>query len=72
MAATWRVVTQRSQEQLTADGRFEPVKIVTFEVLPEGITSSVTVSDRLYSADYVRGLIEPIVDRMKAVHALEG
>ena len=67
MAAGWRVVQQRSQDELSAAGVFEPVWIVTYVTDPEGITGTVKVPARLYAEDYVRDAIESIVARNKAI-----
>lgn len=70
MAMGWRVVNQRSQEDLTPAGTFEPVWVITYVTDPEGITGTVKVPSRLYSEDYVRDQIEHLVARNKAVHNL--
>lgn len=67
MAAGWRVVSQRSQDELSAAGSFEPVWIVTYVTDPEGITGSVKIPARLYTEEYVRDAIENIVARNKAI-----
>jgi hypothetical protein len=67
MAAGWRVVQQRAQDELTPAGTFEAVWVVTYVTDPEGITGSVKVPGRLYTEEYVRDAIENIVARNKAV-----
>lgn len=70
MAAGWHVTNQRSQDQLTPQGNFEAVWVITYVTDPEGITGSVTVPSRLYGEEYVRGVIDDIVARNKAVQNL--
>lgn len=70
MAAGWRVVAQRSQDTLSAQGTFEAVWVITYVTDPEGITGTVTVPARLYDEEYVRDLIEGIVQKNKAIQNL--
>lgn len=70
MAMGWRVVNQRSQDNLTPQGTFEPVWVVTYVTEPEGVTGTLTVTDRLYSPEYVGQAIDEAVAKIKAVHNL--
>lgn len=67
MAMKWRVVTQRQTENLTPQGTFESVVEVTFE-LASGTQGKVTIPVRLYTEDYVRGVVD---DRAEAMVAIE-
>jgi hypothetical protein len=66
----WRVVNQRSQDELTPSGDFQPVWVVTYVTDPEGVTGTVKVPARLYTEEYVRDTIQGLVDVNKAVHNL--
>jgi hypothetical protein len=70
MAMGWRVISQRSQDNLTPQGTFEPVWVITYSTDPEGITGTISVPARLYTEDYVRDAIDAIVATNKAVHNL--
>jgi hypothetical protein len=70
MAMGWSVISQRSQDNLTPQGTFEPVWVITYKTDPEGVVGTLTVSDRLYSADYVQAAIEEQVARIKEIHNL--
>lgn len=70
MAMGWRVIAQRSQDNLTPQGTFEPVWVITYVTDPEGVTGTLTVPNRLYSADYVSQAIEEQVKTIKDVHNL--
>lgn len=70
MAMGWRVISQRSQDNLTPQGTFEPVWIITYTTDPEGVTGTLTVPDRLYDAEYVQSSIDAAVAKIKAIHNL--
>jgi len=70
MAMGWHVTGQRQQDNLTPQGVFEPVWIVTFVTDPEGVTGNVTVPARFYTAEYVQQQIDVAAANIKAVHAL--
>lgn len=69
MAANWRVVAQQQREELTAQGTFQKVWDVSFEV-PSGTRATVTVPERLYSEDYVRDAIEARAQQIIGVESL--
>lgn len=70
MAMGWRVIAQRSQDNLTAQGTFEPVWVITYQVDPEGVTGTLTVPNRLYDPDYIGAQIEEAAAKIRAVHNL--
>lgn len=70
MAMGWRVTGQRQQDNLTPQGVFEPVWIVSFTVEPEGVVGSVTIPVRFYTPEYVQDEIDKQATAIKAVHAL--
>lgn len=71
MAGKWRVTSQRQTEQLTAGGTFESVVRVNFQ-LASGTNGFIEVPSRLYTEDYVRGLIEEKATAMAGVEGLQG
>lgn len=70
MAMDWKVIAQRSQDNLTPQGTFEPVWVITYQTIPEGVTGTLTVPNQLYSADYVQSEIDQQVAKIKEIHAL--
>lgn len=70
MAMGWRVINQRPQSNLTPQGTFEDVWVITYTTDPEGITGTITVPSRLYEEEYVRNAIEAQVQVNKAIHNL--
>lgn len=70
MAATWRVLSQRQQEELTPAGTFRSIIVVTFEVLSSGTTGSVIVPLNQYDASFVESAITERVDKIMAVENL--
>jgi len=69
MAESWRVVNQQQREDLTSNGTFHKVWDVTFET-GSGTRGTVTIPERLYSADYVREEIDRRVATIAAVERL--
>lgn len=69
MAEQWRVLTQRATERFTAGGKFEGVVEVTIETV-RGTTKTFAVPEGLYSAEYVRNLVDEWVSREAAVQDL--
>lgn len=67
MAQAYKVLSQRQNTQLTADGRFIETMDVSFEALPSGSTGTVTLPVSAYTVDNVRALIEERVQQMNAV-----
>lgn len=70
MAMGWHVTGQRQQDNLTPQGVFEPVWIITFVVDPENVVGQVTVAERFYNAEYVEQTINAKVEAIKGVQAL--
>lgn len=70
MALGWRITGQRQQDNLTPQGTFEPVWIVTFVVDPEGVVGSATIPARFYNAEYVKTELDRQAAAIKEVHAL--
>lgn len=70
MAAGWHVVSQRSQEELTPAGNFEPVWIVTYQTDPDGVVGSVKIPVRLYTEEYVRARIDELAAVNSAIQNL--
>lgn len=70
MAVGWRVISQRSQDELSAAGDFQAVWIITYVTDPEGVTGTVKVPARLYTEEYVRDQIETLVATNKAISNL--
>lgn len=69
MAQSWRVVAQQQREDLTPNGTFHKVWDVTFETA-SGTRGIVTIPERLYTEDYVRGAIEAKVATVSAIENL--
>lgn len=70
MATKWEVTSQNQRDELTDGGRFEPHMEINFRTIPEGIRGQVIVPVRLYNVDYVRSLIDPMVENMQAIQSL--
>jgi len=69
MAANWRVVSQQQREDLTPQGTFQKVWDVQYET-PSGVRGTVTIAERLYTADYVREVIDARVTTNLAIENL--
>lgn len=67
MATNWRVTNQVPRQELLKSGQFEAGWDVFYETIPEGISGDVWVPKRLYTEDYVRGLIDTEVVALKAI-----
>lgn len=70
MGMAWRVLSQRSQDVLTPQGTFEPVWVITYTTIPDGVTGTITVPSRLYTEDYVREQIDLLAAINTAVQNL--
>lgn len=70
MATNWEVTNQIPRDELLNTGSFEEGWDVFYRTLPEGISGKIWVPKRLYDADYVRGLIDTEVVKLKAVQSL--
>ena len=69
MAEGWRVIGQRSTERYMPNGQFEDVAEVTVQT-ERGTTRTFVVPAGMYSATYVKALVDEWVEREKAVHEL--
>lgn len=67
MAMDYKVLSQRQNTQLTADGRFIETMDVTFEVAQTGNTGTISVPVSAYTVENVRPLIEERVSAMRAI-----
>lgn len=67
MAARWRIVNDVPQEDFGLDGRFTPVREITFEELSTGRTGSVKVPTRLYTMEAVAAAIQPYADTIESI-----
>lgn len=70
MASDYTVTTQRQSQTLDAQGQVQPVMVVTFQTVPEGVVGSIDVPLAQYNEDTVRSLIEARVAQIRAVHNL--
>lgn len=70
MADNFQVTAQRQTNSVDAQGAVVPVMVVSFQVLPSGVTGSVDVPIAAYNADTVRSMIEARVAQIEAVHQL--
>ncbi len=70
MAANWRVIAQRQQTELTGQGTFRDVMVVTFEVIPSGTTGNVSIPVAQYTPEFVESAINSRVDSIKAIENL--
>lgn len=68
MADNWRVVNQR-QTTREVNGKFQPVKEVTFQTT-SGYTGSVYVPTATYSAETVKAAIDAEVTEVERVNQL--
>lgn len=69
MAGSWRVVNQQQREDLTTNGTFHKVWDVTYET-SGGTRGTVTIPERLYTAEYVSAEIDRRVATVQAIEAL--
>lgn len=69
--ATWFVVSQRQQDELTPNNTFESVLVVTYQ-LGSGTRRTLKIPQRLATADYVRDAImrdaehADVIDNLKS------
>lgn len=70
MAADWKVVSQRQQTQLTGQGTFRDVMVVTFEVIPSGTTGNISIPLNQYTSEFVESAINQRVADIKAIESL--
>lgn len=69
MADQWRVVSQNATERFAPGGKFEPVVEVTIETV-RGTSKTFNVPEGMYSATYVKNLVDEWVSREEQVHNL--
>lgn len=68
--AQWTVVAQQPSQDIGPTGALVDVVRVSFQVLPDGPTGTVTVPLQGYGVDSVSAAIQPLADTLAAVQAL--
>jgi hypothetical protein len=69
MGQAWEITGQRETTKANAAGQYINVMAVTFTTA-KGHTGTVTVPLPLYTAEYVKELVQGRVDQIEAVDAL--
>lgn len=70
MSARWHVTGDVAREDLDAGGKFVSSREVSFEVLDTNTTGSVKIPLRLYTPEYVAGVIQSLADNMAIIGTL--
>lgn len=70
MAARWRIVSDIPRQDLTAQGRFEDFRHITFEEQSTGRQGEVMVAVRNYTPEFVSSVVQEYADRILAMAQL--
>lgn len=70
MANGWTVIAQQPSQDLGPTGALVDVVRVTFQLVPDGPSGTVTVPLAGYGPESVSAAIQPLADAMAAVAAL--